>query len=144
MDTLNTPDGGHPSSLVDRQASQASTTPLLNSQPSTEDQISPDQGKSIGLEAPNNDSNYTQAQNGDPNKTSGGNQTVEVVIDLKGNSTLQNGAKATTEAGGKPEEDLSRRGTAIPIREEFHCRRFWFFYHDLRALTTSVSFNIMI
>ena len=139
MDTLNTPDGGHPSSLVDRQVSQASTTPLLNSQPSTEDQISPDQGKSTGLGAPNNDSNYTQAQNGDHNKISGGHQTVEVEIDLKGGGTLQNGAMATTEPGGELKEDLSSRGTAIPIREEFRCHRFWFFYHDLRALTTSVS-----
>ncbi len=29
--------------------------------------------------------------------------------------------------------------TVIPIREEFRCRRAWFFYHDLRALVTSVS-----
>lgn len=29
--------------------------------------------------------------------------------------------------------------TAIPIREEFRCRRLWFFYHDIRAFTTSVS-----
>ena len=29
--------------------------------------------------------------------------------------------------------------TALPIREQFRCRRFWFFYHDLRAFTTSVS-----
>ena len=29
--------------------------------------------------------------------------------------------------------------TVIPIREEFRVRRLWFFYHDLRAFTTSVS-----
>ncbi len=29
--------------------------------------------------------------------------------------------------------------TVIPIREEFRCRRAWFFYHDIRALVTSVS-----
>ena len=29
--------------------------------------------------------------------------------------------------------------TAVPLREQFRCRRFWFFYHDLRAFTTSVS-----
>ena len=29
--------------------------------------------------------------------------------------------------------------TAIPFREQLRCRRFWFFYHDLRAFTTSVS-----
>ena len=29
--------------------------------------------------------------------------------------------------------------TVIPIREEFRIRRLWFFYHDLRAFTTSVS-----
>jgi hypothetical protein len=151
MDTLNTPDGGnHPLSLVDRQASQASTTPLLNTQPSTEDQISPDQGKSIELGAPTNNSiNYTQAQNGDHSKINGGDQKVEVVIDLTrggGGDTLQNGTKsATSEPGGDlgEDEDLSKRGTAIPIREEFRCRRFWFFYHDLRALTTSVSLIIL-
>ena len=142
MDTLNTPDGGHhPSSLVDRQASQASTTPLLNTQPSTEDQISPDQGK---LGASTNNTNYTQAQNGDHSKINGEEQKVEVVIDLTsagGGGSLQNGAKAATAepSGGLEAEDLSKRGTAIPIREEFRCRRFWFFYHDLRALTTSVS-----
>ena len=146
MDTLNTPDGGRqPSSLVDRQASQASTTPLLNTQPSTEDQISPDQGK---LGASTNDTNnYTQAQNGDHSKINGGDQKVEVVIDLTSGGSLQNGAKAaaTTEpSGGLEEEDLNRRGTAIPIREEFRCRRFWFFYHDLRALTTSVSLTIIM
>lgn len=27
--------------------------------------------------------------------------------------------------------------TAIPFREEFRARRLWFFYHDIRALTTS-------
>lgn len=141
MDTLNTPDGGHPSSLVDRQASQASTTPLLYTQPSTEDQISPDQVK---LGTPSDNNNYTQAQNGDHNKIGGGDQTVEVVIDLTAGDggKLQNGTKAAATESGRElegEEDLSRRGTAIPIREEFHCRRFWFFYHDLRALTTSVS-----
>lgn len=139
MDTLNTPDGGHPSSLVDRQASQASTTPLLYTQPSTEDQISPDQVK---LGTPSDNNNYTQAQNGDHNKIGGGDQTVEVVIDLTAGDggKLQNGTKAAATESGRElegEEDLSRRGTAIPIREEFHCRRFWFFYHDLRALTTS-------
>ena len=29
--------------------------------------------------------------------------------------------------------------TVVPIREEFRCRRWWFFYHDIRAFTTSVS-----
>ncbi len=28
--------------------------------------------------------------------------------------------------------------TVIPIREEFRCQRAWFFYHDIRALVTSV------
>ena len=149
MDTLNTPDGGRqPSSLMDRQASQASTTPLLNTQPSTEDQISPDQGK-LGAST-NNTNNYTQAQNGDHSKINGGDQKVEVVVDVTsdggGAGSLRNGAKAaTTEpSGGLEEEGLNRRGTAIPIREEFHCRRFWFFYHDLRALTTSVSLTIIM
>jgi len=30
------------------------------------------------------------------------------------------------------------RTTAIPLREQFRCRRLWFFHHDLRAFTTSV------
>lgn len=139
MDTLNTPDGGHPSTLGDRQVSQQSTTPLLNSQPSTEDQISSiDQDKSAG--AINNNSNYTQAQNGDHNnKINSGDQTVEIELDVKGGGPLQNGTKPSTEPDTELVEDLSRRGTAIPIREEFRCRRFWFFYHDVRALTTSVS-----
>ena len=34
--------------------------------------------------------------------------------------------------------------TAIPIREEFRCRRWWFFYHDLRAFTTSVSKDLFV
>lgn len=29
--------------------------------------------------------------------------------------------------------------TFIPIREEFRLKKLWFFYHDLRAFTTSVS-----
>ena len=29
--------------------------------------------------------------------------------------------------------------TAIPLREQFRLKRFLFSYHDLRALTTSVS-----
>ncbi len=33
----------------------------------------------------------------------------------------------------------SLRTTAIPLREEFRCRRFWFFHHDTRAFTMSVS-----
>ena len=33
---------------------------------------------------------------------------------------------------------VSASHTIIPIREEFRCRRFWFFYHDLRAFATSV------
>lgn len=27
--------------------------------------------------------------------------------------------------------------TAVPFREQFRCRRWWFFYHDIRAFTTS-------
>lgn len=34
--------------------------------------------------------------------------------------------------------------TVIPIREEFRCRRAWFFYHDIRALVTSVSDCVQI
>ena len=40
-------------------------------------------------------------------------------------------------AWGSPEAGLD--STVIPIREEFRFRRLWFFYHDLRAFTTSVS-----
>ena len=31
------------------------------------------------------------------------------------------------------------RTTIIPLREEFRLRRLWFFYHDVRAFTTSVG-----
>ena len=34
---------------------------------------------------------------------------------------------------------VTASNTVVPIREEFRCRRFWLFYHDLRAFTTSVS-----
>lgn len=40
-------------------------------------------------------------------------------------------------AWDSPEAGLD--STVIPIREEFRFRRLWFFYHDLRAFTTSVS-----
>ena len=43
------------------------------------------------------------------------------------------------EGAGVPRE---LHTTAIPIREQFRIRRFWFFYHDLRAFTTSVSMII--
>ena len=43
---------------------------------------------------------------------------------------------ATVTITGLP---VSASHTKIPIREEFRCRRLWFFYHDLRAFTTSVS-----
>lgn len=45
-------------------------------------------------------------------------------------------ATATITITGLP---VTASNTIIPIREEFRCRRFWFFYHDIRALTTSVS-----
>ena len=32
--------------------------------------------------------------------------------------------------------------TDIPISQECRCRRFWFFYHDIRAFTTSVSMYV--
>ena len=56
-------------------------------------------------------------------------------------SQLQNGSH-DIESGRTDVQDNAGnvyRGTTIPIREEFRCRRFWFFYHDVRALTTSVS-----
>ena len=143
MDTLNTPDGDHPSSLGERQASQQSTTPLLNSIPSTtEDQISDNNNINEGTSgALNNNNESTPAQNGEhnANKINNGDRTIKVVIDSKDGRTLQNGAH-TTVPGKDFGDDLNKRGTAIPIREEFRCQRFWFFYHDLRALTTSVSF----
>lgn len=46
------------------------------------------------------------------------------------------GTTATVTITGLP---VSASNTKIPIREEFRCKRFWFFYHDLRAFTTSVS-----
>ena len=49
---------------------------------------------------------------------------------------LEPGTTATVTITGLP---VSASHTKIPIREEFRCRRFWFFYHDLRAFTTSVS-----
>ena len=33
------------------------------------------------------------------------------------------------------------RTTIIPLREEFRLRRLWFFYHDVRAFTTSVRLH---
>ena len=33
------------------------------------------------------------------------------------------------------------KNTVIPLREQCRLRRFWFFYHDRRALTTSVSLS---
>ena len=45
-------------------------------------------------------------------------------------------ATATITITGLP---VTASHTVVPIREEFRCRRFWFFYHDLKALTTSVS-----
>ena len=51
-------------------------------------------------------------------------------------ATMEPGTTATITITGLP---VSASHTIIPIREEFRCRRFWFFYHDLRALTTSVS-----
>ena len=47
------------------------------------------------------------------------------------------GAKATITITDLP---VTANSTVVPIREEFRCRRFWFFYHDARAFTTSVSF----
>lgn len=29
--------------------------------------------------------------------------------------------------------------TSVPIREQLRCKRWWFYYHDIRAFTTSVS-----
>ena len=51
-------------------------------------------------------------------------------------AVLEPGTKTTITITGLP---VSASNTIIPIREEFRCRRFWFFYHDLRAFTTSVS-----
>ena len=128
MDTLNTPDGGqHPSSIGERQPSQLSTTPLLNSVPSVEHQTS---------------SEYLYGDHNKINNNNGfGDRSVEVVVDLSGGTSLQNGAHTKTdfEIERDAEDEFRWRGTTIPIREEFRCQRFWFFYHDLRALTTSVS-----
>lgn len=46
-----------------------------------------------------------------------------------------NGAAKATSTSDFP---LAAGHTVIPIREEFRCRRFWFFYHDIRSLATSV------
>lgn len=58
-----------------------------------------------------------------------------------------NGAPDGIEAPAAGEIEIRAHGrararvvatTAVPIREEFRCRRLWFFYHDIRAFTTSV------
>ena len=47
-------------------------------------------------------------------------------------------ASKDDETGDNESQDVFLT-TAIPIREEFRCRRSWLFYHDIRAFVTSVS-----
>lgn len=153
MDSLTTPPGVSTSSSCERQgsyASQHSTTPLLNSSPSVDDQIQ--DGKAQAENESNGAGNSIQVIfNGDPGAVQengdhgdakigvNGGQNVKTEIEIKegGDKLQQNGAHIASEGG-----DYGRRGTSIPIREEFRCQRFWLFYHDIRALTTSVSWLI--
>ena len=59
----------------------------------------------------------------------------EAAAEAEGPSS-SGGAKATITITDLP---VTANTTVIPIREEFRCTRFWFFYHDSRAFTTSVS-----
>jgi len=54
-------------------------------------------------------------------------------------TAILNGANASPTAGTWSAPVAGLDSTVIPIREEFRCRRLWFFYHDIRAFTTSVS-----
>lgn len=150
MDSLTTPPGVGTSSSCERQGSyvsQHSTTPLLNSPPSVDDQIQDDKARaengsssaSTGIQVNSNGDSGAVQENGDRSDAKigvNGGQSVKAEIEIEegGDKLQQNGAHSASEGG-----DHGRRGTSIPIREEFRCRRFWFFYHDIRALTTSVS-----
>ena len=131
--------------------SQHSTTPLLNSPPSVDDQIQDDKAQaenrsssaSNGIQVNSNGDPGTVQENGDHNDAKirvNGGQNLKTGIEIEegGDKPQQNGVHGVSEGAG----DHGRRGTSIPIREEFRCRRFWFFYHDIRALTTSVSWLI--
>ena len=141
--TMDTPN--YPTSLGERQVSTQPTTPLLLSSPSTEDQSKQlaAAGDNVGVPA-----STSMPQIGDQNEAvnANGAHTVEIEIDVKGGETLQNGSGVVAWSGDTGidtvEASVYNRGTSIPIREEFRCRRFWFFYHDIRALTTSVSLMI--
>ena len=50
------------------------------------------------------------------------------------NGAFQNGGSSVQWSQFQPP-----RHTAIPLREQCRIRRFFFFYHDIRAFTTSVS-----
>lgn len=50
--------------------------------------------------------------------------------------------RSEEEGEGEGDSAQTLNTTAISIREEFHCKRSWFFYHDLRAFTTSVSHKL--
>ena len=54
-------------------------------------------------------------------------------------TAMINGANVSPSAGTWSAPVAGLDSTIIPIREEFRCRRLWFFYHDIRAFTTSVS-----
>lgn len=144
MDTLTTPPGVGTTSSCERQvsfASQHSTTPLLNSPPSAsvDDQIQDDQENESsrnGIQVNSNGDQGAVQKNGnhaDAKTGINGGQNVKTELETKegGDELQQNCACGAS--------DYRRRGTSIPMREEFRCRRFWFFYHDIRALTTSVS-----
>ena len=50
------------------------------------------------------------------------------------NGSFQNGGPSVQWSQFQPPKH-----TAIPLREQCRIRRFFFFYHDIRAFTTSVS-----
>ena len=145
MDTL-APTGGIAS--CERQASEQSITPLL---PSMEDTTAPEsteqyQGQNSSNNGAHVSTNSFQAQTGGQANGDVGGDGVIIAIEKKECDATQNGSRVPNESGKEiyvGEEDAadqySKRGTTIPIREEIRCRRLWFFYHDLRALTTSVS-----
>lgn len=147
MDSLSTP------ASCQRQGSQQSTTPLLDSLPSVEDRIQEnqdadrDQSSSNGFHVISSTGQLkgTGADEASSINGSAPQQSVNVEMErqeCKG-TQANDSSVATSESGKEMQVSESatylKRGTSIPIREEFRCRRFWFFYHDIRAFTTSVS-----
>ena len=133
MDSLATPGN------MDRQTSTQSTTPLLNSVPSTEGLAEPPNGAAEnGNGLHTNDVSVAHAENG-VGRDGVAAEKVLVAPPQNGSAHEREPGRIEPESGSDLYTADDNRGTVIPIREEIRCRRFWFFYHDLRALTTSVS-----